>query len=146
MIKILLIQGANMNWLGKRQPEIYGSTGAAELDGLLSAYAIEHDFELQIFYTNHMGAVLDRLYEAAEDGVAAVVMNPGGFTHAGQAIKDCILGTSLTYVEVHISNHFKRGIHSTIAEAADAVVMGPGVHAYILGLNAALHLATEADR
>src|SRR5690348_12267736 len=95
MTKILVLQGANMNWLGKRQPEIYGRTTAAELDDKLRAYAREHDVEIEIFYTNTEGEAIDRIYRAADEGTAAVVMNPGGLCYAGYALRDCIKGVEL---------------------------------------------------
>jgi 3-dehydroquinate dehydratase-2 len=141
MTKILVIQGANINWLGKRQPEIYGTTSAAEIDERIRRYAADKGFEVEISHTNHEGAAIDRLYEAHRQGVDAIVMNPGGFTYAGHAIRDCILGIAVPVVEVHITNHFQRDIRSVTAPAAQAVIMGPGPQAYFLGLDAALHLA-----
>jgi 3-dehydroquinate dehydratase-2 len=80
MPKILVIQGANMNWLGKRQPEHYGSTSAAELDEMIRRHAQAKGYEVDIFYTNTEGAAIDRIYQAVEAGVDALVMNPAGFT------------------------------------------------------------------
>lgn len=140
MPKILLIQGANMNLLGVRQPEIYGKTTAAELDRMLLDYAKKKGFELEIFYTNSEGECIDRIIKAYHDKVDALVMNPGGFTFFGKAIGDTVKGVSIPYVEVHLSNHFVRDIHSVIAEAAQGVIMGLGIQVYFLGLDAALYL------
>ncbi len=140
MPKILLIQGANMSLLGVRQPEIYGKTTAAELDRMLLDYAKKKGFELEIFYTNSEGECIDRIIKAYQDKVDALVMNPGGFTFFGKAIGDTVKGVSIPYVEVHLSNHFVRDIHSVIAEAAQGVIMGLGIQVYFLGLDAALYL------
>ena len=143
MAKILLIQGSNMNLLGIRQPEIYGKTTTVELDRMLLDYAKAKGFELEIFYTNSEGECIDRIIKAYYDKVDALVMNPGGFTYYGKAIGDTIKGLKIPYVEVHLSNHFVRDIHSVIAEAADGIIMGLGIQVYFLGLDAALHLASK---
>ena len=141
--KILVIQGANMNWLGKREPEKYGTTTAAELDAMLRDHAAKNDYSLEIFYTNSQGACIDRIYQGVQEGVNALVMNPGGFTYAGRAVGDTIRGTRLPYVEVHIKNHYASGSHSQIADAAIGVIMGFGVQGYLLALDAALHIVRE---
>jgi 3-dehydroquinate dehydratase-2 len=143
MPKILLIQGANMNILGVRQPEIYGKTTAAELDRMLLDYAKAEGFDLEIFYTNSEGECIDRIIKAYRDKVDALVMNPGGFTYSGKAIGDTVKGVSIPYVEVHLSNHYVRDIHSVIAEAAQGVIMGLGIQVYFLGLDAALYLVDK---
>ena len=142
-LKILVIQGANMNWLGKREPEKYGTTTAAELDAMMRDHAQRHGYDLALFQTNHEGACIDRIYRAVEDGVDCLVMNPGGFTYAGKAVADCIRGTRIPYLEVHIKNHYAAGAHSVIADAAIGVIMGLGVHGYLHALDAALRIAHE---
>ena len=136
MTKILLIQGANLNYLGKREPEIYGLTTAAELDHLVKAKAQALGLELEVFYTNIEGEAINRIYQAVEEGCDALIMNPGGFTHAGYALKECISGTRLPYIEVHLTNLAKRKVHSVLAEAATAVIYGLGVKSYLLALEA----------
>ena len=137
MAKILLIQGANMAWLGRRQPEIYGTTTAAELDRMLHDHAKRLGCDLEIFYTHIEGEAIGRLYQAVDDGIDGLVMNPAGFTHAGYALRDAILGcTGLPYVEVHVSNLEKRGFRSVLASAAIGSVAGFGLDSYRLGLEA----------
>ena len=143
MAKILLIQGSNMNLLGIRQPEIYGKTTTVELDRMLLEYAKAKGFELEIFYTNSEGECIDRIIKAYHDKVDALVMNPGGFTYYGKAIGDTVKGLKIPYVEVHLSNHFVRDIHSVIAVAADGIIMGLGIQVYLLGLDAALYLVSK---
>lgn len=141
MTKILLIQGANLCWLGKREPAIYGTTSAADVDAMVREHASKNSYQVDILYTNHEGECIDRIYQASEEGVDALVMNPGGFTYSGYALADTIKGVApLPYVEVHISNQAARGIESATAAVADCVIHGIGIHGYILGLEAALHL------
>ena len=140
MLKILLIQGANMSYLGRREPEVYGTTSAAELDELVRAHARDNGYELEIFYTHVEGEAIDRLYRAAEERVDAVVMNPAGFSYAGYALRDCLRSLPFPYVEVHMTNIGKRGLESLPAQAAAGTISGFGVQSYILGLEAALRL------
>lgn len=141
MAKIVLIQGANLCWLGKRETEIYGTTSAADVDAMVRGHAENNDYQVDIFYTNHEGECIDRIYQTSEEGVDALVMNPGGFTYRGDAIADTIKGVApLPYVEVHISNQAARSIESATAKVADCVIYGIGVYGYILGLDAALYL------
>jgi len=136
--RILLMQGANLTYLGKREPSIYGTTTPAELDARLQAHAREKQYELEIFYTNVEGEAINRIYQAADAGVNGLVMNPAGFSYAGYALKDCIKGAALPYVEVHISNVHARDIHCVLSEIAVGVITGFGLHGYILGLDAML--------
>jgi 3-dehydroquinate dehydratase-2 len=140
MRSILLVQGANMVYLGKREPEIYGTTTPHELDAMVQDHAKAKGYVLDIFYTNIEGEAINRIYQAANSGVDGLVMNPAGFSYAGHALKDCIKGTGLPYVEVHISNIEKRGISSVLASVAEGVIFGFGMYSYILGLEAILHL------
>jgi 3-dehydroquinate dehydratase-2 len=144
MPTILLIQGANMAYLGKRQPELYGTTTAAELDARLAAHAEARGYRLEIVYTHLEGEAIERIYRAAAEGVDGIVMNPAGFTYAGYALRDCLLAVPLPYVEVHMTNVEKRGIKSIPAVAARGIVAGFGVRSYILGLEAMLMLLEDA--
>ena len=129
-----------MSFLGRRQPEIYGTSTAAELDAMLVAHAKANAYELEIFYTHVEGEAIGRLYRAADEGVQGLVMNPAGFNYAGYALRDCVLALPFPYVEVHMSNIEKRGIRSVLAGAAVGSVFGFGVHSYVLGLEAMLKL------
>ena len=140
MVKILLLQGANLIFLARREPEIYGSTTAAELDAMLRCHARDHGYQLEIFYTNIEGEAINRIYQAVDEGFDGLVMNPAGFTYAGFALKDCIKGAGLPYVEVHISSIAKRNIHCVLSDVAEGIITGFGVHSYILGLNAMLEI------
>lgn len=136
MKKILLIQGANLNYLGKRQPEIYGYTTVEQLNSLLQKEADTQGYYLDIFYTNLEGEAINRIYQAKDEGFDGLVMNPAGFTYTGYALRDCILGVVLPYIEIHISNIVKRNIQSVLADSAIGLITGFGVHGYILALQA----------
>ena len=138
MPNILLIQGPNMSYLGKRQPEIYGTTTAAQLDAMLRAHAKANKYGLDIFYTHSESAAIERLYRGVDEKVDGVVMNPAAFLFAGYALRDCLRALPFPYVEVHMTNIERRGIHSILAEAAVGMVAGFGVRSYVLGLEAML--------
>ncbi len=138
MPKILLIQGPNMSYLGKRQPEIYGTTTAAELDAMLMKHARDHRYSLEIFYTHSEAAAIERLYRAVDEKLDGLVMNPAAFLYAGYALRDCLRAMPFPYVEVHMSNIEKRGLHSILAETGVGMVAGFGVRSYVLGLEALL--------
>ncbi len=146
MTKILLIQGANMAWLGRREPELYGTTTAAELDAMLQNHARDNGYELEIFYTHVEGEAIARIYKAVDAGADGLVMTPAGFTYGGAALRDAVLGSSLPYVEVHMTNQAKRGIESVTVTAADGMVMGFGIRSYVLGLEAMLGVLGKAPR
>jgi len=139
-MRLLLIQGANMEWLGRRQPEIYGTTTAAELDALLLAEAERHGVSLEIDYTNIEGEAITRIYRAARDGIDGLMMNPAGFNYVGYALRDCLKGVDLPYVEVHMSNIEARGIPSIPSSEADGMITGLGIDSYLLGLDALVRL------
>ncbi|MFK7966413.1 MAG: type II 3-dehydroquinate dehydratase [Burkholderiaceae bacterium] len=142
MKKILLIQGANMEYLGIRQPELYGTTTAAELDALLLKKAPEHGFELDIRYTNTEGEAINWIFEADRGDTNGLLMNPAGFLFAGYALRDCLKATSLPYIEIHMTNIDRREYHSVIAPAADGMITGLGIRSYLVAL-AAMQLALE---
>jgi 3-dehydroquinate dehydratase-2 len=135
-----LLQGANLTFLGRREPLIYGTTTAAELDAMLQRHAQEHGYGLEIFYSNIEGEAINRIYRAVDEKFDGLVMNPAGFTYAGFALKDCIKGAALPYVEVHISNIAKRNIHCVLSDAAEGMITGFGMHSYVLGLEAMLEI------
>ena len=143
MKKILLLQGANLNYLGIREPEIYGTTTPDQLNESLYAHAKQRGYELEIFYTNVEGEAINKIYEAADNKVDGLVMNPAGFLYAGYALKDCVKGTRLPYVEIHISSLPRRNIHCVLSEVAIGLITGFGMHGYILALDAMLEIIQQ---
>jgi 3-dehydroquinate dehydratase-2 len=144
MTKILLVQGPNLSYLGRRQPEIYGKTSATQLDAMLLAHAREKGYQLDIFYTHTEGPAIERLYRAVDETVDGLVMNPAAFIFAGYALRDTLRAVPFPYVEIHITNIEKRGIHSLLAETAVGMIAGFGMKSYFLGLDAMLdHLEKQ---
>ena len=135
-MKILLIQGANMEYLGIRQPEIYGRTTAAELDEIMTKAATEMSIELDIRYTNIEGEAINFIYEADRNKSDGLLMNPAGFHYAGHALADCIKAIAMPYIEIHMSNIDARGFRSVIAPTAVGMISGFGIDSYLLALDA----------
>lgn len=146
MTRILVVQGANMAYLGKREPEIYGTTTAAELDALLHQRAQQRGVALDVLYTHIEGEAIGRIYQAADAGVDGLLINPAGFLHGGYALRDCLAALRLPIVEVHMSNIDKRGRRSVTAEAAHGMISGFGLRSYFMGLDALLELIEDARR
>ena len=141
MTKLLLLQGANMVWLGKREPEYYGTTTAAELDALMRIEADRRKVELDIRYTNVEGEAITWIYDAVTRGVDGLLMNPAGFSHAGYALRDCLKAVrGLPYVEIHITNTERRGIKPVTSGEAEGVIAGFGIDSYVLALDAMMRI------
>ena len=132
-----------MSYLGKRQPEIYGTTTASELDALLYEHARRNGYDLEIFYTHIEGEAIGRIYDAVENGVAGLIMNPAAFIFAGYPLRDCLRAIPIPYVEVHMTNIDQRGIKSLTAETARGMITGFGTRSYVLGLDALVAILRE---
>lgn len=136
MMKFLLIQGANMEYLGRRQPELYGTTTAEELDALLCRQARTLGVTLDILYTNTEGEAVSAIFKADREGVDGLLFNPAGFLHAGHALRDCLKSIRVPAIEIHMTNIEKRGYGSVTSEAAVGMIAGFGVDSYVLALEA----------
>ena len=135
-MKLLLIQGANMEYLGRRQPELYGTTSAKELDAILRRRARELYVALDILYTNMEGEAVTAIYKADRANVDGILFNPAGLLHAGHALRDCLRSIRAPAIEIHITNIEKRGFGSVTAEAAIGMIAGFGADSYVLALDA----------
>ncbi|TQS32131.1 hypothetical protein Golomagni_07562, partial [Golovinomyces magnicellulatus] len=123
---ILVINGPNLNLLGTRQPEIYGSTTLDDVIQHIETQAKSHSAILESFQSNHEGAIVDRI-QAARGNVDAVVINAGALTHTSVAVRDALLGVDIPFLELHISNvHAREGFrrHSYLSDKAVAVICG----------------------
>ena len=138
MTAILVMHGPNLNLLGQREPEVYGSLTMDEINQRLQDYAAGQDIALRFFHSNHEGSLIDALQEAMEwaDGV---VFNPGAYTHTSYALRDAISAVGLPVVEVHMSNvHARESFRhrSLLASVCLGQVVGFGWRSYVLGLQA----------
>jgi len=138
MWRIQVIHGPNLNLVGQRDPQVYGRLTLIEIDARLQAYAIEAGVELRTFQSNHEGAIIDAVQQAAgwADGL---VINPGAYTHYSYAIRDAIASVNLPTVEVHLSNIYAREPFrhsSVITPVCIGQVTGFGWQSYRLGLEA----------
>lgn len=136
MLSILVLNGPNLNMLGKREPTIYGARTLQDISSELEKTAASLEVSLTFFQSNHEGALVDRI-QAALDLHQGILINPGAYTHTSVAIRDTIAAVSLPTVEVHLSNIHQREAfrqHSYIAPVAIGQISGFGSDSYRLGL------------
>jgi 3-dehydroquinate dehydratase II len=138
MPKIRVINGPNLNLLGKREPGVYGSRTLADLETVLDREAAVLGMEVDFYQSNYEGDIIESIHESRETGIDALIINPGAFTHYSYAIRDAIAGTGQMVIEVHLSNvhareEFRR--HSVIAPVCLGQISGLGFDSY----SAALH-------
>ena len=139
--RILVLHGPNLNLLGQREPHIYGATTLEDIHQSLQALAAELGVEVLAFQSNHEGALIDRLHAARLDGTRYIVINPAAYTHTSVALRDAIAATDLPFIEVHLSNVYRREPfrhHSYFSDLATAVICGCGAHGYVLALRHAV--------
>lgn len=141
MKRIVIINGPNLDRLGKREPSIYGDQTLTDLENLLTEKAAELRVEVQFYQSNHEGFIIDEIGEFSDSEVFGLIINPGALTHTSLALRDALAGSDLPVVEVHISNIYKREAirqHSMTAEACIGVISGLGFDGYVAALE---HLA-----
>lgn len=130
--RILLVNGPNLNLLGTREPEVYGTATLADVEQLTADAAAEVGFEVVAVQSNHEGVLIDAIHAARED-CAGIVINPGGLTHTSVVLRDALTGVSLPFAEVHISDVYAREEfrhHSYLDDVAAVRVVGRGVEGY----------------
>ena len=135
---ILVLNGPNLNRLGKRQPEVYGSTTLADVEAMISTEAQHLGLDVEFFQSNHEGELVERVHAAADAG-HAVIINPGAFTHTSVALRDALaeIADGAGFVEVHISNvHAREEFrqHSYLSDIARGVIAGLGIFGYVAAL------------
>ncbi|GAA6207498.1 type II 3-dehydroquinate dehydratase [Cognatishimia sp. WU-CL00825] len=138
MTSILILNGPNLNLLGTRQPEVYGTTTLTDIENLCTAHANKHNIELKFFQSNHEGALIDAIHDArgTHDGI---VLNAGAYTHTSVALMDAISSAALPVIELHLSNiHAREEFRhkSFIAPVAVGQICGFGAHGYELAIDA----------
>jgi len=147
-MKILVIHGPNLNLLGKREPDIYGTLTLDDINKRLSALGAELGVEVAFFQSNHEGELVQRIQDAM-GAYQSIVINPGAYTHTSVALRDAISSTGIPTVETHISNIYKREEfrkHSFISGVAAGQITGFGPDSYLLALRAAVGIAKEAGK
>lgn len=140
MPRLLLINGPNLNLLGRREPAIYGETSLAAVERALAERARSLGHELAAFQSNAEHAIIERIHQAGADGVDFLLMNPGAFTHTSIAIRDALLGVGIPFIEIHVSNTFAREAfrqRSLFSDIAAGCIIGFGTYGYEMALEAA---------
>lgn len=145
--KILVLNGPNLNLLGLREPSVYGHTTLDQIDARLQTLAKEQGVSLSTYQSNHEGALVDRIQAARTDGTDFIVINAGAYTHTSVAIRDALAGVKISFVEVHLSNVYKREDfrhHSYLSDLAVGVIAGLGPAGYEAALRFAVPYETAA--
>ena len=139
--KLLLLNGPNLNLLGTREPAVYGSTTLADIEQAASHQAAAAGASIACFQSNHEGALIDRIHAARQEAVDAIVINPGGLTHTSVALRDALAAVAIPFVEVHLSNIYKREEfrhHSFLSAIAQGTICGLGTDGYRFAIDFAL--------
>ena len=142
MPNLLVLNGPNLNLLGVREPEVYGSQTLKDIEDLLATRAQEQGVSIDFLQSNAEHALIDRIHLGFKEGVDFILINPGAFTHTSVALRDALLATKIPFIEVHLSNvharePFRR--HSYLSDIAKGVICGFGALGYDLALQAAIH-------
>ena len=138
MSNLLVLHGPNLNLLGTREPELYGTTTLEDIDRSLAARAVARGATITSFQSNWEGALIDRIHAARQDGTQALIINPGGLTHTSISLRDALAAAALPFIEVHLSNVFSREPfrhHSYLSPIALGVISGLGARGYELALD-----------
>ncbi len=138
---VWVLHGPNLNLLGTREPNTYGSTTLAQIDEMLQTVAQAAGVQVESFQSNHEGVLVDRIHAARTAGVGFIVINPAAFTHTSVAIRDALAAVAIPFVEVHLSNVHRRETfrhHSYLSDQAVGVIAGLGPEGYRFGLQFAI--------
>ena len=139
--KILIINGPNLNLLGKREPEIYGTQTLAQIIEQTCATARELNVEVDHLQSNSEAEIIERIHQVMDDGTDFIIINPGALTHTSVALRDAFLSIAKPFIEIHLSNVFAREAfrrQSFLSDIAIAVISGAGAKGYELALQAAV--------
>lgn len=135
--RILVVHGPNLNLLGTREPEHYGSVTLSDINLALARLAESAGVELESFQSNHEGALIERIHTARDQGVRAIIINPAAYTHTSVALRDAMAAVAIPFIEVHLSNvHAREAFrhHSYFSDLAVGVISGLGHEGYLLAL------------
>ncbi|BFM14152.1 type II 3-dehydroquinate dehydratase [Maricurvus nonylphenolicus] len=142
MATILVLHGPNLNLLGTREPEIYGSTTLADINQHLTVLSKAEGHHLQALQSNAEYELIDRIHDARQEGVNFIIINPAAFTHTSVALRDALTGVDIPFIEVHLSNvHAREAFrqHSYFSDIAQGVICGLGAQGYELALRSAFN-------
>ncbi|MEE8321911.1 MAG: type II 3-dehydroquinate dehydratase [Gammaproteobacteria bacterium] len=142
MAQILVLHGPNLNLLGEREPEIYGSTTLDEINQRLQEAGQAGGNELAFYQSNAEHDLIDRIHLAKKEDIDFIIINPGAFTHTSIALRDALLGVKIPFIEVHLSNVFSRDEfrrHSYLSDIAVGIISGLGPLGYELAMQAAVN-------
>lgn len=140
MAQILVLNGPNLNLLGSREPGHYGQDTLDTIEQRLRSQGADH--QLDFFQSNAEHELIERIHQAGADGVSFILINPAALTHTSVALRDALLGVAIPFIEIHLSNVFKREEfrhHSYLSDVAVGVISGLGALGYELALSAAIH-------
>lgn len=140
-MQILVLHGPNLNLLGTREPEVYGTTTLDQINAELAKIAADAGSTLVSFQSNHEGALIDRVQAARTDGTHFIIINPAALTHTSVGLRDALAGVAIPFIEVHLSNVHRREAfrhHSYFSDLAEGVIVGLGADGYRLALGHAL--------
>ena len=138
-MKILVLDGPNLNLLGIREESIYGSLTLDAIQKSLQAMVEDSTVDLEFFQSNHEGLLIDRIHQALHEGISGILCNPGAYTHTSVALRDAFLGTQIPFIEIHLTNVYARESfrhHSYFSDIAIGQIIGFGGQGYLLGLEA----------
>ncbi|MCY4005521.1 MAG: type II 3-dehydroquinate dehydratase [Rhodobacteraceae bacterium] len=148
MAKLLIANGPNLNMLGQREPEIYGSVTLAEIETRCRELGRTRNIAIEFIQSNHEGELIDAIQNAGLKGYIGIVINPAGFSHSSVAIADALRAADIKVIEVHLSNIHKRETfrhHSFVSKVADGIICGLGADGYELAIKALASSAASID-
>jgi 3-dehydroquinate dehydratase II len=140
-MQILVLHGPNLNLLGTREPDVYGSSTLAEINAQLVKMGKASGAAVVCYQSNFEGELIERVHSARLDGTQFIIINPGAFTHTSIALRDALAAVALPFIEVHLSNVYRREPfrhHSYFSDLAEGVIVGLGAQGYQLALTHAL--------
>lgn len=142
-MKILVLNGPNLNMLGLREPEIYGKLTLSDINEQVNAYCQQVGIQAEFMQSNYEGALIDRIHQAFTEDISVIIINPGALTHYSYALRDAIAAVKIPTIEIHLSNiHAREEFrhNSVIAPVAVGQISGFGLHSYLLAVQMAVYL------
>tara|TARA_B100000035_G_scaffold75126_1_gene62391 strand:+ start:906 stop:1337 length:432 start_codon:yes stop_codon:yes gene_type:complete len=136
-MNILVLNGPNLNLLGSREPEVYGTDTLEDIEKNLKSIAKEQNVNINFYQSNSENELINKLHAAKEEKIGAIIINPGAFTHTSIALRDAFLGVNIPFIEVHISNIYKREEfrkNSFLSDISEGLITGLGVKGYEFAL------------